>query len=131
MSADIISGLQITVLGFTMVIIALVLLYLIILGLSRILNPQAVMKKSVDTEIEEKKMDFEGEKSDTPRSDSKDEGLDNTTVAVISASISMMLDAGETGFRIRNIKPIKRNEESSFWTISGREDLMKPHHETN
>ncbi|UMZ73493.1 OadG family protein [Natranaerofaba carboxydovora] len=157
MSEEVLSGLQVTALGFAIVIIALFLLYLIIVGLSRFLNPEAtgagssqvptvkanqtnkeatVQKHDTKISKEENKQETKDETYDVTGGEEtinnkEDECLDYTTIAAISASISMMLGTSEGGFRIRSIKPIKRNDELSFWTISGRENLMKPHHDIN
>lgn len=146
------TGLQITVIGFGIVMLALIVLYFVIVGLSRFLNPGSVAVLDLPCTIKEKEIEPKEAESELKKSGSapvereqlgmddlekngkkkgeevKDE-IDPEVVAAISASIFMLLQSepGEKGFRIRSIKPIKRDKELTSWTMSGREELMKPH----
>lgn len=134
MNSDIMLGLQVTFLGFGIVIVALIVLYLLIHALGRLLSPEANLASTESKFEEDSGPQNETTTSQEPEiedTSKQDEGeLEPALLAAISASIAMMLGTTERGFRIKSVRPIKRNEELSYWTISGREELMKPHDET-
>lgn len=110
-------GLQVAVLGFMIVMVALAGLYLVMVIFSMVLNPNKRKEKNQKVQVSGEKQKAEGttgkDKSDQPGE------LSPETVAVITAAVSSYLHRPSSGFRIVGVRPIDKSNNSS-WKLSTR-----------
>ena len=109
-------GLLVAVVGFTVVMIALFILYMIMIGFSKVLNP------------EEKKLSGgSGNPSGASNSTHKQKevqqngtnSIDSNKLAAIAAAVSAAMVKGSGDFQITGIRPIKQSAASP-WKLAGR-----------
>lgn len=108
-------GLQISVLGFSVVIVSLVGLSLVMVGFSKFVNPQKPKEEEQSTEAEP-------QSTEGSQAEATEDELSPQVVAAISAAVSFMMAGSDGGFRITSIRPVQRSENSA-WKLAGRQNL--------
>ena len=130
MSDDLVIGLQVTVIGFSIVLASLIILYLLMHVLGRFLGPGVEKEEDEKRGKDEKSGENNALESKSPVAETgnnQEEILDDSseveraTLAAISGAVAVVLGV-DRGFRIKSVKPIKRNRELSHWIISGKEE---------
>ena len=116
-------GLQVAGIGFTVVMVALTLLWIIVVAFSRFLAPDEYRNKD--------KADVSaGGTLDTAQASGRQANADDRSghlrrVAAITAAVTATMAAsGGADFRIVSIRPV-RNPESDAWKFAGRKSRLQ------
>lgn len=122
----VIEGVQVAVIGFSVVLIALILLWLIMIGFSRVLNPGEVRPEASAGTGKESAGAAEaspgGESAGpAPSAEAPTDETDPRLVAAITAAVTMAMSGEDGGrrFRVRSIRPIAYPASPS-WKFMGR-----------
>jgi Na+-transporting methylmalonyl-CoA/oxaloacetate decarboxylase gamma subunit len=120
-------GLQVMVVGFSVVMITLYLLYLILVGFGRVLARPAkeetvkkVLPTAPPTVIQEALV--------APVAAAVSHPLPGTApeiVAAITAAVSACLNSPASEFEIVSLQPVHSTVDGSHWAITGRKRLME------
>lgn len=114
-------GLQVAGIGFAVVMIALIALWIIMVAFSRFLNPDEF---GAHTRADRGGGGDNGKVSDAhANADQRAEHV--RRIAAITAAIAATMDAsGGTEFRVVSVRPV-RNQERSSWKVAGRESQLQ------
>ncbi|OWZ83099.1 OadG family protein [Natranaerobius trueperi] len=110
-------GLQVTFLGFSVVLIALFMLFLIMILFGKIFNPES---KKQEPQIEQQETKSSEQKQEIDEQESEPSPQ---VVAAISAAISLALGDKDSSFRITSIRPINRPVNSSWKFMSKKAQM--------
>jgi len=119
-----VQGIQIAILGFAVVVIALIVLYLVMLGFGKVINPQDKKPEQKDDQTSAKTEAASPAKTETQKTPvSADGDVDPKVVAAISAAVSFVMSGAKEGFYIRSIRPVDREDPS--WRLLGRKRQLE------
>ena len=120
-------GLEVMVIGFTVVMITLYLLYLILLGFSRFCSRPAKPEASKKSPTAVPPVALQ-ETATAPVAAAVSQqsfGTAPEIVAAITAAISACMDTSATQFGIVSVQPVHSTASGSKWAVAGRKRLME------
>jgi sodium pump decarboxylase gamma subunit len=124
---EIVFGLEVMVIGFSVVMIALFLLYLVLLGFSRfsVKTDKSKPKKEHIASPPQTLLDEVGVAPVAAAVSQQAVGVAAETVAVINAAIAACLNVPPTQLGIVSVHPVHVARATSSWALMGRKTLME------